>query len=159
MSPDGPISSTILPPRKFLTKTFPTRNSLSSQIITDDHVLEISSWISKIATTCIEDNPYQFKLLVRGSRDGFDVSTIYNICDKVSNTVIILKVKGTGEILGGSLRFHFGDSLRLNGNLKTEKRCYCSNSFCEKPIRSVESAFSVEEYETARGDDSGFGYF
>ncbi|RHZ51452.1 hypothetical protein Glove_478g24 [Diversispora epigaea] len=60
-------------PIKFTPIPFP------SNIITNEHVLEISS----------------------GSRDGFDVKTIYNICDKVSNTVIILKVEGTGEILGG----------------------------------------------------------
>ncbi|RHZ60876.1 hypothetical protein Glove_350g83 [Diversispora epigaea] len=47
----------------------------------------------------IENNPYEFKLLVRGYRDGFDVKIIYNICDKVFNTIIVLKVKGTEEIL------------------------------------------------------------
>ncbi|RHZ78477.1 hypothetical protein Glove_164g2 [Diversispora epigaea] len=85
-----PISSLVLPPRKLIT-----------YIITDEHALEISSWIDKKETSYIENNPYEFKLLVRGSRDGFDVKTIYNICDKISNTVIILKVEGTEEILGG----------------------------------------------------------
>ncbi|RHZ60980.1 hypothetical protein Glove_350g74 [Diversispora epigaea] len=104
MAPNRQISSTILPPRKLLTKTLPTRNiliSLSSNIITDERALEISSWIDKKATPYIENNPYEFKLLVRGSRDGFDVITIYNICDKISNTVIVLKVEGTEEIFGG----------------------------------------------------------
>ncbi|RHZ78483.1 hypothetical protein Glove_164g53 [Diversispora epigaea] len=99
-----PISSLALPPRKILNVILPTRITpipLSSNIITDEHALEISSWIDKKETPYIENNPYEFKLLVRGSRDGFDVKTIYNICDKVSNTVIVLKVEGTGEILGG----------------------------------------------------------
>ncbi|RHZ77449.1 hypothetical protein Glove_177g128 [Diversispora epigaea] len=160
-------------------------------------------------TPYIENNPYEFKLLVRGSRDGFDVKTIYNICDKVANTVIVLKVEGTGEILGGynplkwdnnknqhmiaqdsfifSLKtanlknsilsravinfdwaiyncprdsnLFFDSALRLIGNLKTEKRCYCRDSLVyTKPIRSdefiskcsiisEEEFFSVEEYE------------
>ncbi|RHZ77147.1 hypothetical protein Glove_185g3 [Diversispora epigaea] len=91
IAPNVPISSLVLPSRK----------QMLSYIITDEHALEISSWIDKKETPYIENNPYEFKLLVRGSRDGFDVNTIYNICDKISNTAIILKVEGTGEILGG----------------------------------------------------------
>ncbi|RHZ60998.1 hypothetical protein Glove_350g21 [Diversispora epigaea] len=214
MAPDRPISSTILPPRKILTKTLPTRNTLfhlSSQIITVEHALEISSWIDKKEIAYTENNPYEFELLVKGSRDGFDVKTIYEICDKISNTVIILKVEGTGEILGGynpfewskdngwkvtqdsftfSLKtvnqkysilsrvknfkfgiwysfeswFSFGHSLVLWDNLKTSKKCYCSDSSSdasyEKLIRSAEfsssaynppssdkNTFNVEEYE------------
>ncbi|RHZ79243.1 hypothetical protein Glove_150g68 [Diversispora epigaea] len=104
MAPNKPISSKALPPRKILTKTLPTRNTLSplsSHIITDEHALEISSWIDKKEIPYTENNPYKFELLVKGSRDGFDIKTIYNICDKISNTVIVLKVEGTGEILGG----------------------------------------------------------
>ncbi|RHZ84816.1 hypothetical protein Glove_74g187 [Diversispora epigaea] len=101
MVPDKPISSTVLQPRKILNLTLPTRTTLTSNIITDEHTLEISSWIDKRESNYTENNPYEFKLLVRGSRDGFDVKTIYEICDKVSNTVVVLKVKDTGEILGG----------------------------------------------------------
>ncbi|RHZ51588.1 hypothetical protein Glove_476g90 [Diversispora epigaea] len=100
LAPNEPISSTILPPRNILNVTLPTRtNPIPSNIITDEHALEISSWIDKTRYT--ENNPYAFKLLVRGSKDGFDVKTILEICDKVSNTVIIVKVEGTGEIIGG----------------------------------------------------------
>ncbi|RHZ84938.1 hypothetical protein Glove_74g202 [Diversispora epigaea] len=101
LAPSKPISSTVLPSRKILNVTFPTRITLSSNIIADEHTLEISSWIDKRELNYTENNPYEFKLLVRGSRDGFDVKTIYEICDKVSNIVIVLKVKDTGEILGG----------------------------------------------------------
>ncbi|RHZ90152.1 hypothetical protein Glove_5g32 [Diversispora epigaea] len=104
ITPNKPISSIVLSPRKILNTILPTRItpiSLSSNIITNEHALEISSWIDKKEIPYIENNPYEFELLVRGSRDGFDIKTIYNICDKVSKTIIILKVKGTGEILGG----------------------------------------------------------
>ncbi|RHZ77141.1 hypothetical protein Glove_185g30 [Diversispora epigaea] len=104
ITPTKSISSTVLPPRKILNSTLPTRIipiSLSSNIIINEHALEISSWIDKKETPYIENNPYDFKLFVRGSGDGFEVNTFYNICDKVSNTIIILKVKGTEEILGG----------------------------------------------------------
>ncbi|RHZ84823.1 hypothetical protein Glove_74g188 [Diversispora epigaea] len=74
---------------------------LSSNIITDEHTLEISSWIDKRESNYENNLYYEFKLLVRGSRDEFDVKTIYEICDKVSIVVIVLKVKDTGEILEG----------------------------------------------------------
>ncbi|RHZ77118.1 hypothetical protein Glove_185g21 [Diversispora epigaea] len=213
MMPSQPITSIELPPRKILTNRLNKNiSSYLSNLITNDHALEISSWIDRNETPYVENNPYDFKLLVRGSRDGFDVNTIYNICDKVSNTVIILKLKDTGEILGGynpldwdnnrnkwkrtrdcfvfslqtsNLRnsilsrvkgsditiynypiysgFGFGSALRLKGNLKTEKNCYCMiSSAYPKPIRShefispavdrlsdisPEFLFSVEEYE------------
>ncbi|RHZ70148.1 hypothetical protein Glove_275g65 [Diversispora epigaea] len=108
LTPEKQISSTILPPRKILSATLPTRTtpipsipSIPSNIITNEHALELSSWIDRKETTYTENNPYEFKLLVRGSRDGFDVKTIYNICDQVSNTIIVAKVEGTGEIIGG----------------------------------------------------------
>ncbi|RHZ82507.1 hypothetical protein Glove_109g380 [Diversispora epigaea] len=131
IAPNKPISSTVLPPRNILNTTLPTR---------------------------ITPIPNEYALM--GSRDGFDIKTIYNICDKVSKIIIILKVNGTGEILGGynplerhtienfprSLEFCFGSALRLIGNLKTEKRC-CKKiaDYC-KPWE-IESRFSVEEYE------------
>ncbi|RHZ76629.1 hypothetical protein Glove_194g219 [Diversispora epigaea] len=163
ISPTKPISSIVLPPRKILETTLPTRITpilLSSNIITNEHALEISSWIDRKEIPYIENNPYEFKLLVRGSRDGFEVKTIYNICDKVSKTIIILKVECTGEILGGvkdskyaiyhypsESDFSFSAALCLIGNLKTEK-CHCTENFgYPKPIRSSEFEFSVEEYE------------
>ncbi|RHZ71575.1 hypothetical protein Glove_256g116 [Diversispora epigaea] len=210
-----PISSLVLPPRKISNTKLSPRNTstlLSSNIMTNEHSLEISSWIDKKEIPYIENNPYELKLLVRGSRDGFDIKTIYNICDKVSKTIIVLKVEGTGEILGGynplewnkdnnlwknaddsfvfSLKtanlkisifsstsenngfaicnypkdswLGFGNVLRLIGNLKTEKKCFCMVSKTySKPIRSDEFIsplrfckwidheflFSVEEYE------------
>ncbi|RHZ60902.1 hypothetical protein Glove_350g39 [Diversispora epigaea] len=87
---------------RVLTKTFPTRNitfHLSTQIITDEHALEILSWIDKKETPYIENILYEFGLLIKGNRDGFN---IYAICDKVSKTIIVLKVDETGEIIGGN---------------------------------------------------------
>ncbi|RHZ84864.1 hypothetical protein Glove_74g213 [Diversispora epigaea] len=104
LAPNKPISSTILPPRKILNKTLKAPNSLSSNIITEENALRISSWIDKREsrlTKYTKNNPYEFKLLVRRSRDGFNVKTIYEICDKISSIVIVLKVKDTGEVLGG----------------------------------------------------------
>ncbi|PKY28727.1 hypothetical protein RhiirB3_481831 [Rhizophagus irregularis] len=45
--------------------------------------------------------PYKFKLLLRGSRDGFSPGKFHGLCDGKPNTVTFIKVKGTDEILGG----------------------------------------------------------
>ncbi|PKY60240.1 hypothetical protein RhiirA4_483731, partial [Rhizophagus irregularis] len=44
---------------------------------------------------------YEFKLIFRGSRNGFTAKTFHDICDNQSHTVTIIKVKDSNEILGG----------------------------------------------------------
>ncbi|RHZ53207.1 hypothetical protein Glove_444g8 [Diversispora epigaea] len=67
ITPTKPISSIVLPPRKILNSTLPTRNTsipLSSNIITNENTLEIPSWIDKKGIPYTENSPYEFKLLV-----------------------------------------------------------------------------------------------
>ncbi|EXX63200.1 uncharacterized protein OCT59_025380 [Rhizophagus irregularis] len=45
--------------------------------------------------------PYKFKLILRGSRDGFTPKKFHELCDGILNTVTFIKVEGTEEILGG----------------------------------------------------------
>uniref|UniRef100_U9ULV3 TLDc domain-containing protein n=2 Tax=Rhizophagus irregularis TaxID=588596 RepID=U9ULV3_RHIID len=46
-------------------------------------------------------NLYEFKLILRGTRDGFSASKFHEICDYQSHTISIIKVKDSNEILGG----------------------------------------------------------
>lgn len=46
-------------------------------------------------------NLYKFKLLVRGSENGFDCRNFHERCDNKGPTITIVKVKYTNEILGG----------------------------------------------------------
>ncbi|RIB13858.1 hypothetical protein C2G38_2097366, partial [Gigaspora rosea] len=104
MSPNRQVSSTILPPRKILTTTLLTRNTEPfSIVINEAHVAEIASWIDKKENTySLINNPYEFKLLLRGTRDGFTANSFWNLCDKQTHLLVIMKVKGTNEILGGN---------------------------------------------------------
>ncbi|RHZ65613.1 hypothetical protein Glove_313g49 [Diversispora epigaea] len=155
--PNKQIASIVLPPRNILK--LPIRNTripLLSSLITSEHELEISSWIDKKETPYIENNPYEFQLLVRGSRDGFDVKTIYNICDKVANTVIILKVEGTGEILGGynPLEWENNNLLKktqdsLIFSLKTANQ---KNSILSRVVRNFDCAI----YNYPKNSDLSF---
>ncbi|RIB05258.1 hypothetical protein C2G38_2253909 [Gigaspora rosea] len=99
MSPNRPITSTILPPRLITTPTLPLRE-LFSTIISHAHAAEIASWIDKKDDIySIENNPYDFKLLLRERK--FSADSFWNLCDKKENIILIIKVNGTDEILGG----------------------------------------------------------
>ncbi|KAF0543987.1 kelch-like protein 17 [Gigaspora margarita] len=81
------------------TKTPPRR---CSKLITNENKAIISSWIDKKDKdyyTCITD-PYKVKLLLRGSRDGFDVNTFHRLCDFQGPTIIILRTI-QGDLIGG----------------------------------------------------------
>ncbi|RHZ89673.1 hypothetical protein Glove_13g291 [Diversispora epigaea] len=101
--PDRPIKSTILPPRLVLKQELPARAiELFSTIINEEHASMIVSWIDNRPTSySSRDNPYEFQLIFRGSKDGFAPRNFWNICDGHSNTIVVTKVKGTNEILGG----------------------------------------------------------
>ncbi|RIA78945.1 hypothetical protein C1645_841983, partial [Glomus cerebriforme] len=74
---------------------------IDSKIITIQHAELISKWIDRLEITDKIKNSYEFKLILRGSRDGFTPKKFHEICDNQSRTVIIIKVKDSDEILGG----------------------------------------------------------
>ncbi|POG65117.1 hypothetical protein GLOIN_2v1483342 [Rhizophagus irregularis DAOM 181602=DAOM 197198] len=45
--------------------------------------------------------PYQFNLIFRASRDGNTAAPFHNKCDNKGATIIIIKIKGTNQIVGG----------------------------------------------------------
>ncbi|GBB97309.1 hypothetical protein RclHR1_29600002 [Rhizophagus clarus] len=75
--------------------------NIDSKIITFQHVELISKWIDKLNITDELTSSYEFKLILRGSRDGFAPYKFHKICDNRSCTVTIIKVKGNNQILGG----------------------------------------------------------
>ncbi|GBC38719.2 hypothetical protein GLOIN_2v1473716 [Rhizophagus irregularis DAOM 181602=DAOM 197198] len=98
---DNKIISTIQPARGF---------NIDSKLITNKAALYIASWIDKkenehpiygFTPYNSFDNPYEFKLLLRGSRDGFSPDSFHRLCDNKPKTISIVKVKETEEILGG----------------------------------------------------------
>ncbi|RIB05696.1 hypothetical protein C2G38_2047386 [Gigaspora rosea] len=92
--------SAILPPRIILKTELPIRSSEPfSTVINEEHAAEIASWIDKNNTTySIKNNPYEFKLLLRGSKDGFTCESFWNLCNKKANTVTVINVKGNDNI-------------------------------------------------------------
>ncbi|EXX62335.1 uncharacterized protein OCT59_021175 [Rhizophagus irregularis] len=74
---------------------------IDSKIITIQHAKLISKWIDKSEIADEAKNLYEFKLILRGSHDGFTPKEFHKICDNQFRTVTIIKVKGSNEILGG----------------------------------------------------------
>ncbi|RHZ77538.1 hypothetical protein Glove_177g149 [Diversispora epigaea] len=106
IAPERPVKSTILPPRSVLATELPTRaeepRESFSTIISDEHAAEISTWIDRRETAYNLTNiPYKFELILRGTRDGFAPQTFWNMCHGHASTVVLVKVKGTDEIIGG----------------------------------------------------------
>ncbi|RHZ75167.1 hypothetical protein Glove_217g57 [Diversispora epigaea] len=101
--PNQSVESIILPPRLILKQELPARVIESfSTIINEEHAAMISSWINNQPTNYSSlNNPYEFQLILRGSKDGFSPRKFWDICDGHANTIVVTKVKGTNEIIGG----------------------------------------------------------
>ncbi|CAG8617204.1 17989_t:CDS:1, partial [Acaulospora morrowiae] len=101
IAPQLSVSSIILPARDLTILELPVREiNVASSVITNEHAAQISSWIDGV-THNVENNPYKFDLLIRGSKDGFEYSTFWEKCSKKKRLVVVLEVEQTGEKLGG----------------------------------------------------------
>ncbi|RHZ79121.1 hypothetical protein Glove_151g178 [Diversispora epigaea] len=63
--------------------------------------LQLSSWINRKSTNSLSNIPYEFQLILQGSTDDFHPKTFWNICHGHAGTIVIAKVAGTYEIVGG----------------------------------------------------------
>ncbi|GBC00020.1 hypothetical protein RclHR1_03710004 [Rhizophagus clarus] len=101
IDPDNVSTDNILLPRNIRMDKI-----IDSQIGDLGIVLVISRWIDKVEISKFTHLrelylPYKFKLLLRGSRDGFTPNKFHELCDGKPNTITLLKVKGEEEIIGG----------------------------------------------------------
>ncbi|RIB24925.1 hypothetical protein C2G38_2068724, partial [Gigaspora rosea] len=128
-------SNQTLPPNLISTPT----GSIEpfSAIINQEHVAEIASWIDDVELPYSTMNiPYEFKLLLRGSRDGFAPTSFWNLCNKRINVLIVMKVDSTNEILGDcddcfifSLKNNEAQESILSRALTPERVIYCNSGY------------------------------
>ncbi|CAG8511875.1 8332_t:CDS:2, partial [Gigaspora rosea] len=94
-------------PESRVHNVFLPRNIASEQIdsvlIDGRHTTLLSNWIDRKdkKLNLKRKNPYKFNLLVRASRDGFGVDVFHNKCDSIARTLVLAKVKGSNQIVGG----------------------------------------------------------
>ncbi|RHZ51177.1 hypothetical protein Glove_482g42 [Diversispora epigaea] len=80
----------------------PFPRSTFSTVINKEHAAKLSSWIDrKPSTYSLINIPYEFQLILRGSRDGFHPKTFWNMCHGRAGTIVVAKVAETDEIVGG----------------------------------------------------------
>ncbi|GES93499.1 hypothetical protein GLOIN_2v1782772 [Rhizophagus clarus] len=103
MDPDSEPTNNILLPRNIKIDGI-----IDSKIVNNLNIIStISRRIDKMAINNKFDHlrelylPYEFKLLLRGSRDGFTPKKFHKLCDNKYNTIAFVKVEGTEEIIGG----------------------------------------------------------
>jgi hypothetical protein len=103
------LPSRIPPPIGSLSKRIPKKLN-DSNIINYRQANIIANWIDrnddkfehKLGTTC------NYELLLRGSRDGMDMNHFESICDEQSNTLVVIKLRGSEKIIGGYNPKHWG---------------------------------------------------
>ncbi|RHZ90168.1 hypothetical protein Glove_5g72 [Diversispora epigaea] len=101
ISPNKAVISLILPARNISNNEFPSRtistselssrvNETFSTIINEKHTAELSSWIDRKSTIySLADIPYEFQLILRGSRDDFHPKTFWNMCHGHAGTIVV----------------------------------------------------------------------
>ncbi|CAG8756258.1 2294_t:CDS:2, partial [Acaulospora morrowiae] len=75
----------------------PRRKYFDSNIIGVEHFEQLASWIDKKKEPYpFGKSPYEFRLLMRGDRDGLDdVKEFQRRCSKRGPTIIVIEVKGS----------------------------------------------------------------
>ncbi|RGB41615.1 hypothetical protein C1646_685167 [Rhizophagus diaphanus] len=102
MDPDIKANENISLPR-----SLKINGIIDSKIVDLNIVSLITRWIDKVDVNIKFAQfrelylPYKFQLLLRGSRDGFTPKRFHELCDDKPCTVTFIKIKGTGEIIGG----------------------------------------------------------
>ncbi|RHZ76365.1 hypothetical protein Glove_198g99 [Diversispora epigaea] len=105
--PNKPVKSLVLPARIISTLELHSRFILTpefplSTMINKEHVAELSSWIDRKSTIySLANIPYEFQLILQGSKDGFHPKTFWNMCHGHAGTIVVVKISGTEEIVGG----------------------------------------------------------
>ncbi|GBB89862.1 hypothetical protein RclHR1_01670013 [Rhizophagus clarus] len=82
---------------------------IDSNLLKLKHLTLICSWIDKKSekTYNYNDLPYKFDLKIRGTLDGFTAKIFQKKSKKLENTVIIMRVKDTNELIGGYNPYSF----------------------------------------------------
>ncbi|CAB4420218.1 unnamed protein product [Rhizophagus irregularis] len=125
------------PNSKPLLKNLPLRVTvypLDSKIINVKDVAVIASWIDKKKGIPyhLKDIPFKFELIYRASHEGFNTNKFHECCDNKGSTVVIIKVRKSGEIIGGYNSLDWR-SVKYKGSYYNrfyiDQKCKTSNSF------------------------------
>ncbi|CAI2170266.1 20203_t:CDS:2 [Funneliformis geosporum] len=99
-------------PQNRLSK--PRLISFDSTLIKQEHVARLCDWIDRKdgKAYTFENIPYKFRLLIRGTKDGFESETFHEKCDHKGPTIVVMQIAYSGELVGGynPIEWSTGDS-------------------------------------------------
>ncbi|RHZ83894.1 hypothetical protein Glove_87g9 [Diversispora epigaea] len=166
ISPNEPITSLVLPARIISTlnlvsrivstlnsipRTISTPKSKFSTKINEEHSAEFSSWIDrKSAIYSLLNIPYEFQLILRGSRDGHaDNSKEGDLMETNDSFIFSLKKWNIQNSILSRVIDGCGALRILMIRVVTVLECWCGddNVYYEKPIRTTSKTFSIVDYE------------
>jgi hypothetical protein len=107
------ITFYMIPNKKLNIDIQPPRNpKYDTDIIKFQHFAIFSSWIEKKDDFYYYKTniPYHFKLIYRASKDGKTAKSFHKKCDKKGPTIVIIKIKGSKQIIGGYNPFSWDTS-------------------------------------------------
>ncbi|KAG9305343.1 hypothetical protein G9A89_007838 [Geosiphon pyriformis] len=81
----------------------PLRSNIDSKLLQSHNIKQLDNWIQGKDENIRSEYQVRndFNLLLRGSRDGFTPANFHRLCDNKGATVSVIKVKGTGQLIGG----------------------------------------------------------
>ncbi|KAG9293438.1 hypothetical protein G9A89_009162 [Geosiphon pyriformis] len=146
------------------THVLPHRNRFAeSRIINSEHINIISSWIDKNFATTNYKSPYTFKLIYRGSRDGFVITSFQDLFANQVKILAVAKMTASGNIVGGYNPTCWGENQVLGYDYDYESLSSAPDSFIfnfgnGKNPALAEVAYSTSEYQIVRPYHDGL-YF
>ncbi|GBC24811.2 BTB/POZ protein [Rhizophagus irregularis DAOM 181602=DAOM 197198] len=150
--PNCKLATKVLPPRKIQYK-------FGSSILKGTHFNLISYWIDngqEVLPNPLEDGQYEFNLLLRGSRDGFEPKDFHLKCNNKGATIVIIKLKNLDKMIGGYNPIKWNGSNRFLNSDKSFIFSFSNNLQSSKIILS-----RVKHDDSAVSDDNdrnqGFG--
>ncbi|KAG9299150.1 hypothetical protein G9A89_002521 [Geosiphon pyriformis] len=80
-----------------------TRSNINTKLLKSRNIKQLDHWIQGKDENIPFGNQLgnDFKLILRGSRDGFTPADFHQLCDEKGATISVIKVKGTGQTIGG----------------------------------------------------------
>jgi hypothetical protein len=81
----------------------PISTQFNSTILNICHATLLTSWIDRKDDMIYRpaEIPYEFKLILRGRRDGFSPDLFHQICGKIQKTIVVFKINNSNAIFGG----------------------------------------------------------
>src|SRR5206468_3028630 len=98
------------------------RDNFNSNLINIEQAFYLQKDIFNIdnnLSTFLNDNNrtiIEFKLLLRGSTNGFASKNFHKLCDKKKQIIVVIKIKENKQIIGGYNSVGWNNNNRSNGN-------------------------------------------